>query len=154
MRVNSNDLVSRTTQISARNLTAIAATVILVDWYSLDPNRWKLLNGDVTAEVYSGAATVIVGFLSVSLLVHWISDFHLYRKWFKSNEVSMGTLWGMSAPKSTEPPIAGLQRRLDWLLSENDRLDTAISRYFPGMREISVVADFYRAGAVGPGVRM
>lgn len=128
MKLNSNDVISRQTQTSGRTLLVVASSVIVVELHGLDPNNWKLLNGDVTAAVYHDAVSLLIAFLGCSLLVHWIADHRAYTKWFKTNEISIGSLYGNSLPKSTEPIVPGLRRRLQLLPSEFERLDSAVSK--------------------------
>ena len=128
MKINASDLVSRQTQIAAKTLTIISALVIFVDYYKLEPLNWPLLKGDLEYEAYRAAAASVVLFSSVSLSINWWGDYVAYKKWFKSNEVSQGTLWGMSGPKSTEPPVAGVKRRLEWLAQKHEGLDELIEK--------------------------
>ena len=123
MRVNSQDLISRQTQLSARWLAISSATVMLVEYHSLDPSKWGLLNDQLTNEVYRTSTFAVLMFSIVSLLIHWRADYSSYTKWFKTNEVNIGTLWGNSQPRGTEPPMRSLERRLQRLGSSSERLD-------------------------------
>ena len=112
LKAVSGEIVSLTTQRSARLLVVASATFLFVDLFELKPVDWPLLQNDLALTQYQFAAFCVVLFLCLSLFLNWWADYVSYTKWFKSVEVHLGTLAGNSSLKPTEHVLAGLKRKL------------------------------------------
>lgn len=148
MKIDGNELISKATASSSRNLAIAASGIIYISWYNLNPAEWGLLNGQVGVDAFRGGAAAIVLYLTVSLLVHWFGDYVSYRKWFKSNEFAMGSIYGNSSPKSGEMPLNGLIRRVSNFEKTGERLKLAYEELETaiGREEVARSADepFYK----------
>lgn len=122
MKLDGNELISRATASSSRNLAIASSGIVYISWFNLNPAEWGLLNDQVGAEAFRGGAVAIVLYLTFSLLMNWIGDFISYRRWFKSNEFALRELPDSSSPKAGEPPLSGLIRRLSVLSDQLERL--------------------------------
>jgi hypothetical protein len=123
VKLNGTDLISRSTQNSARLLLSSSFAVTLVEYFNLKPLNWPGINGEVPAAAYEFGAGIVIAFLCISLSVHWYSDIVAYRAWFKTNRVSIGTLEGLSSASNTETPLAAVNRRLEWISEDLRNLD-------------------------------
>lgn len=126
MKVNANELISRSTQFAARTLTVVSALVFFVDWYQLKPIKWSFLQSDLPIEAYRSAVVALILFGLISLLVNWWGDYVAYTKWFKSNVFAKGTFDDLGSPQANEPPIANILRRIGFLADNSNKLDSAL----------------------------
>jgi hypothetical protein len=96
-----------------------------VEYFDLRPINWPLLEQPVDIQIYRIVAICVVLYLVISLCVHWSSDRVAYLRWFKSNEISKGSLLSDFGKRSGEPPNRALSRRIGYVADQIQRADDA-----------------------------
>lgn len=122
LRVNSQDIISKETQASTRNILTASSSVLVVQFFNYNSKDWDILGRNIAPSEFALIAGVVVAFLLVNHLIKWSADLYLYTKWFSLNQVPAGGMEEIGKIGSTFGPIKGLSQRLKWLLSDLDRL--------------------------------
>ncbi len=139
MKVNAFDLITKPTIGSSRNLIIVSASVYSVKRYGLNADSWNVFGREIPPEVFTEITTAVMVFLLLTHLVHWWHDYTAYTKWFKINEVSKGSLYGVGAVKNTESPLKALERRLTQLEESNSTANEIVLDL--GKIDISAIKD-------------
>lgn len=122
MRVNSQDIISKETQASARNILVASSSVLVVQLFDYNSKDWDILGRSVAPSEFAFIAIVVMGFLLINHLIKWSSDYYLYTKWFSLNHVPAGGMEEIGKIGSTFGPIKGLSQRLNWLTDSLNEL--------------------------------
>lgn len=141
LRVNSQDIISKETQASARNILAASSSVLVVQLFNYNSKDWDIIGRKVAPSEFAFIASVVVAFLLVNHLIKWSSDYYLYRKWFSLNQVPAGGMEEIGKIGSTFGPIKGLSQRLKWL---GDSLEELVAEAGKHQRNTEIAEQLLR----------
>jgi hypothetical protein len=88
MHLQGKELVSLSTQRSARALTATALVIVLAKHYAVLPTDLELVGVTISQTAVSGAIFWIVGFQVINHVVHWWGDYRSIWSWNSSEKVN------------------------------------------------------------------
>ena len=88
MNLQGKDLVSSSTQRSARVLTATALVIVLAKHYAVLPADLELVGVTINQTAVSGAIFWVVGFQVINHLIHWGGDFCSIWSWNSKEKVN------------------------------------------------------------------
>ena len=112
MKVQSTEVISRLTEKSAQFLTALSGSVIAVHYYDLNAEAWNFLGKDLQPQAFREISFILLVFLTIGHVIHWLSDYTVHMHWFKKDRIPIGTWDEAGKPDNTEPIVAGLERRI------------------------------------------
>jgi len=119
MKLQSIELISRYTQSTSRLLLVLSGGVFAIEWYDLNTQSWAFLDRSIAPNEFREIASVVLCFLTVSHIIHWVGDHEAYRKWFKTNSIPTDSMNAIGAfGKATTPVVSGLLIRLEMLDEE------------------------------------
>lgn len=119
MKLQSIELISRYTQSTSRLLLVLSGGVFAIEWYDLNTQSWAFLDRSIAPSEFREIASVVLCFLIVSHIIHWVGDHEAYRKWFQTNSIPTDSINEIGAfGKATTPIISGLLMRLERLNEE------------------------------------
>lgn len=91
MKVSGIEMITLPTQKAARNLTIISSTIFAINFFQIDLETLSILGvKDFGASMFDTVSYAILIFLIISLIVHWLTDWVTYTKWYDTNQVSSG----------------------------------------------------------------
>ena len=88
MHLQGNELVSLSTQRSARALSATALVIVLGKHYGVLPSDLELLGVTISQTAVAGAIFWVVGFQAINHIVHWWGDFRSISSWNSAEKVN------------------------------------------------------------------
>lgn len=88
MHLQGKELVSLSTQRSARALTVTALVVVLAKHYSVLPADLELIGVTISQTAVSGAIFWVIGFQVINHVVHWWGDFSSIWSWNSEEKVN------------------------------------------------------------------
>jgi len=148
MKLNANDMVSRATIASSRNLILVSGSLFSIHYFGLKSDEWVVLGKTIPANLLDQLAFYAVIFLAVTHLVHWSSDYIAYTKWFKKNEVIKASIGEIGTVENMQAPFQALLFRLDQLGNSNnnandrildlERIDQEVLQSVQGDRNVGV----------------
>lgn len=127
MKIQSVDMISRYTQASSRNLLLLSGGVLLVMHYELNSQVWSFADRELQPNEFKEIATVVLVFSLVAHVVHWVSDYISYTKWFQSNAIPTDSIDALgSFRNSTQCMTAGLVVRAQRLTELSEKIDEVV----------------------------
>ena len=112
MRLESRDLISRTTEGSARRLVLVCSGVLVFKIYELQIKGQVYFEPPVTERALAQVMGATIVFLAISHVVHWTADYVLYTNWFRTARVSRLEIFKQGSLNETEPTIVSVLKRL------------------------------------------
>ena len=138
MRLESRDLISRTTEGSARRLVLVSSAVLVLKVYGLQVNGEAYLSPTIPEVAFAQVMGAKIIFLAISHVVHWSADFVLYNSWFKAARVSKLDFFTQGSLNETEPTIVSVLKRLHNLTDSFSSVSDYIAREGTELEQISV----------------
>jgi hypothetical protein len=88
MHLQGKDLVSLSTQRSARALMATALVILLAKHYAVLPAKLLLVGVEISQTAVSSAIFWILGFQMINHVIHWSGDFQSIWSWNSREKVN------------------------------------------------------------------
>ncbi len=88
MNLQGKELVSLSTQRSARALTVTALVIVLAKHYAVLPADLVLVGVKISQTAVSGAIFWVVGFQVINHVIHWWGDYHSIWSWNSREKVN------------------------------------------------------------------
>lgn len=88
MHLQGKELVSLTTQRSARALTVTALVIVLAKHYSVLPADLLLVGVTISQAAVSGAIFWVIGFQTINHVIHWWGDYQSIWSWNSKEKVN------------------------------------------------------------------
>ncbi len=88
MNLQGKELVSLSTQRSARALMATAFVVVLAKHYAVLPSDLELVGVTISQTAVSGSIFWVVGFQAINHIVHWYGDYQSLKGWNSKEKVN------------------------------------------------------------------
>jgi len=112
MTVKPNDIVSRKTQISTRNIWFALLGIFIAKRYSVSESNWpfNLVNEPLGA--FDEVAKIVLIALLINHTVNWVSDYKIYLNWFSISEVPKGGFHEIVDVEGLTPVLQGLRARV------------------------------------------
>jgi hypothetical protein len=88
MHLQGKDLVSLSTQRSARALMATALVVLLAKHYAVLPTHLLLVGVEISQTAVSGAIFWVLGFQAINHFIHWLGDYQSISSWNSREKVN------------------------------------------------------------------
>ncbi len=88
MNLQGKELVSLSTQRSARALTVTALVIVLAKHYSVLPADLELVGVTISQTAVSGAIFWVVGFQVINHVIHWLGDYRSIWSWNSREKVN------------------------------------------------------------------
>jgi len=88
MHLQGKDLVSLSTQRSARALTATALVIVLAKHYTVLPADVELVGVTISQTAVSGAIVWVLGFQAINHFIHWWGDYQSIWAWNSREKVN------------------------------------------------------------------
>lgn len=127
MKLQEADMISRFTQATSRNLVLFSAAISAVILFDLNKEKWTIFKDkSIEPDQFILITTVVLIYMIVSHLVHWWADYISYTKWFKRNDVVIGTMGSASAFNNTHPVSVGLAKRIKQLNKSTDNANDRV----------------------------
>ena len=124
MNLQGIELISRHTKSAAKVLLVLSSGLLVIAHYGFNLKAWNFFNRDIQPHEFREIATIVVLFSMVSLVVHWVSDYMAYTKWFQTNRLNAD---GLDAIGSFRNGTVGAK---DALITRIDRLKKNYKEYF------------------------
>ena len=102
LKLQSIELISRSTQVTARTLLILSSGVFAIFYYELNSTPWDFLGREIRPPEFREIATVIISFLSISHVVHWVSDHTVYTRWFQTNHTTADDIGSIGSFKKSK----------------------------------------------------
>lgn len=88
MHLQGKELVSLSTQRSARALTVTALVIVLGKHYSVLPADLEVIGVTISQTAVSGAIFWVVGFQTINHVIHWLGDYRSIWSWNSREKVN------------------------------------------------------------------
>lgn len=88
MHLQGKELVSLSTQRSARALTVTALVIVLAKHYAVLPADLELVGVTISQNAVSGAIFWVVGFQAINHVIHWWGDYRSIWPWNSREKVN------------------------------------------------------------------
>lgn len=146
MRLESRDLISRTTEGSARRLVLACSAVLVLKVYGLQVKGEDYLSPAISEIVFGQVMGLAIVFMALSHVVHWSADYVLYTNWFKTARVTKEDSDSQGSLNGTEVTITSVIDRLD---SIPEKFENVVDHVNRCRSEIDRLKDSDRANAFG-----
>jgi len=122
MKIEANEVISRSTHFSSRILVLVSGSAIFVIRYNLNSENWTFFSEvkkSLSPEQFTEVGIVVLIFALIAHIVNWWGDWVSYSRWFKTSTTTVNTLEASGRFNSEESILAALLRRLEQLEGQN-----------------------------------
>lgn len=92
MNLQGIELISRHTKSACKVIWGLSGALLVVAHYDLNSEPWSFINRGIQPDEFREIATIVVLFSVASLVVHWVSDYVAFTKWFQTNRLSSDSI--------------------------------------------------------------
>lgn len=95
----------------------------------MNSSAWEFLGREIQPTEFREIATIVIGFLSVSHIIHWAADHTAYSRWFQTNHTAPDSLDAIgSFKKSKQAMKEAFLIRLGRIEEQTRELEKSIDR--------------------------
>ena len=128
VRIEATELIGKSTQVSARTLVILSASVLLILIYDLNSKTWPIVsNREISPNQFVEISLIIIIFSLIAHVINWWADWISYTKWFETSSTAVNTMDEMGAFGAEEPILIGIKRRINQLKYSNYDKDDGLS---------------------------
>ena len=92
MNLQGIELISRHTKSAPKVIWGLSGALLVIAHYDLNSEPWSFINRGIQPDEFREIATIAVLFSVASLVVHWVSDYMAYTKWFQTNRLDADSI--------------------------------------------------------------
>lgn len=100
MKIQSVELISRETKVTARTLLILSAALFAIFFYDLNSTPWDFVGREIQPAEFREITTCIIAFVLLSHLIHWVGDYSIYSTWFQTNYVTADSVDALGSFKN------------------------------------------------------